>query len=223
MNTPSSNTGSRDELIAALTDDLTPVARIKPAHGVMLIGFATLVAAAVSIAGFEFWAGIVTGEASAFFWITNGMLLMLGMASTAALVAGASPRVGSRGNAPAWSAAMLGIVPAAAIITLFSSEALHDHGGFSDPAMWHWPCAANALAAGLLVAVAAVMFLRRGAPVSMERSGWLTGLAAGSLGSLAYGVTCPLDGITHVGIMHVIPVAIAAVAGRFAVPPMIRW
>ncbi|MFU7527527.1 NrsF family protein [Qipengyuania sp. ASV99] len=223
MNTPTSNPGNRDDLIAALTDDLTPVARIKPAHGVLLIGFATLVAAAVSIAGFEFWAGIVTGEASAFFWITNGLLLVLGMASTAALVAGALPRVGARANAPAWSAAMLGVVPAAAIITLFSPETLHGHGGLSDPAMWHWPCAAKALAASLLVAVAAVMFLRRGAPVSMERSGWLTGLAAGSLGSLAYGLTCPLDGITHVGIMHVIPVAVAAVAGRFVVPPMIRW
>ena len=120
---------------------------------------------------------------------------------------------------------MLGVVPVAAILTLLSVEAGHDHtaSAFADPALWYWECAAYGFAASILVATAAVMFLRRGAPVSMERAGWLTGLAAGSLGSVAYGITCPLDSIAHVGIVHIVPVAAAALLGRLVVPPLIRW
>jgi hypothetical protein len=122
-----------------------------------------------------------------------------------------------------WSAAMLAVIPIAAVISLFSSGLAHDHGVLANPTLWYWPCAAAALAAGLLVGTASVLFLRRGAPVSMERSGWLTGLAAGALGSVAYGITCPLDGIGHVGIVHIVPVAVSAVIGRLVVPSLIRW
>ena len=219
---------TRADLIAALTDDLTPVARVKPAQGAGLIAFATIVAGACCIAIFEFWSGMFTGEASALYWITNLLLLLLGAASTSGLVAGAIPRVGSRGAAPYWSAAMLGVVPIAAIIVVTALELNHDHSGdvpsvLADPLTWYWECAAYGSIAGAVVAIAAVMFLRRGAPVSLERSGWLTGLAAGALGALAYNITCPLDSVAHVGIWHTAPVLIWAVIGRFAVPPLIRW
>ncbi|MEM6267087.1 MAG: DUF1109 domain-containing protein [Pseudomonadota bacterium] len=223
-----SNAQTREELIASLTNDLTPVSRVRPTHGAWLIAFAALVASIVCIAIFEFWTGMLTGEASAFYWITNGLLLLLGAASTSALVTGALPRVGARGSAPYWSAAMLGVVPVAAIITVISLEANHDHSGdvpsvLADPLTWYWECSAYGIMAGLLVAIAAVLFLRRGAPVSLERSGWLTGLAAGSLGALAYNITCPLDTVAHVGIWHTLPVLVWAVIGRLAVPPLIRW
>ena len=81
----------------------------------------------------------------------------------------------------------------------------------------------DGVVASLVVAIAAVAFLRRGAPVAIERAGWLVGLAAGALGSVAYGITCPLDTLTHVGIVHVAPVAIGAVLGRIVVPRLIRW
>lgn len=219
---------TREDLIAALANDLTPVQRVKPSQGAALIAFATLVAGASCIAIFEFWTGMLTGGASAFYWITNGLLLLLGASSTSALIAGALPRVGARGAAPYWSAAMLSVVPIAAIITVISLEANHDHSSgvpsvLADPLTWYWECGAYGTAAGFVIALAAVMFLRRGAPVSLERSGWLTGLAAGSLGALAYNITCPLDTVAHVGIWHTVPVLVWAVIGRFAVPPLIRW
>ena len=211
---------NRADLIAAMTEDLTPVQRVRPEMGGLLIGFATVVAALASIAIFEFWTGMVTGDASGYFWIINGLLLVLGTASTAALVASALPRVGERSSAPRWGAAMLAVIPIAALISLISAETTGEN---ASAVVWYWECAAYGMSAGLLVALAAVMFLRRGAPVSLERAGWLTGLAAGSLGSLAYGITCPLDTITHVGIVHLVPVAISAVIGRLVVPPLIRW
>ena len=219
---------SREDLIAALTADLVPVERVKPSHGAALVGFAFLVASACCVAIFEFWSGMLAGEASAFYWITNGLLLLLGAAATSGLVGGALPRVGARGNAPYWSAAMLAMAPAAAIVTALLLEANHDHAGgasgvLADPVNGHWECAMFGTLAGSVVALAAVLFLRRGAPVSLERSAWLTGLAAGSLGALAYNITCPLDTVAHVGIWHTLPVLVWAVIARVAVPPLIRW
>ncbi|MEM7665115.1 MAG: DUF1109 domain-containing protein [Pseudomonadota bacterium] len=212
---------NRDDLIAALTEDLTPVRRVKPVDGMMLIAFATIVAGVASIAVYEWWSGLLTGEASGYFLITHGLLLVLGASSTAALVSGALPRVGARANGPLWSAIMLGILPVGAILSLASGQGNHAHEGLNDPVATM--CMTASLSAALLVGVASVMFLRRGAPVSLERSGWLTGLAAGSLGTLAYGITCPLDTFSHVGLWHVAPVAISAVIGRIVVPPLIRW
>lgn len=211
---------NRADLIAAMTEDLTPVKRVKPAEGLAMIGFATVVAAIASIAIFDFWQGMVNGEASGYFWITNLFLLVLGAASSMAIVASALPRVGARANAPVWGAAMVGVLPVAGLLSLLSSGAGHDHAATE---LWYWECAAYGFSASLLVAFAAVMFLRRGAPVSLERAGWITGLAAGSLGSLAYGITCPLDTVMHVGVVHIVPVALAAVMGRLVVPSLIRW
>lgn len=210
---------NRNDLIAALTDDLAPVARVKPVEGAAMVGLATLAAGLISFAYFGFWTGMVSGEASGYFWITNGLLAVLGSASTATLVATALPRVGARANAVLWGSAMIGVLPVAGLLSLVSTV-VERH---ADDQIWHWECAAYGLAAALLIAAAAVVFLRRGAPVSLERAGWATGIAAGALGSLAYGITCPIDTLDHVGIVHIAPVAIGAVIGRFAVPPMIRW
>ncbi|NQX94270.1 MAG: DUF1109 domain-containing protein [Erythrobacter sp.] len=219
---------SREALIAALTEDMTPVQRVTPAQGAWLIAFAAVVASVCCIVIFEFWTGMFTGEASAFYWITNALLLVLGAASTSGLVASALPRVGSRGNAPYWSAAMLGMAPLTAVITVASFEMNHDHTSglpsvLADPLTWHWECGLYGSIAGLVVALASVLYLRRGAPVALERSGWLTGLASGSLGALAYNLTCPLDTVAHVGIWHTVPVLVWAVIGRLAVPRLIRW
>lgn len=212
---------NRADLIAAMTEDLTPVKRVKPVEGMLLIAFATLVAGVASIAIYEWWDGLLTGEASGYFLITHGLLLVLGAASTAALVTSSMPRVGARADAPFWGASMLGILPAGAIISLLSGHGNHAHEGLNDPVAFM--CTTASMAAAALVLVAAVMWLRRGAPVSIERSAWLAGLAAGSLGTLAYGITCPLDTFSHVGLWHVAPVAISAVIGRLVVPPLIRW
>jgi hypothetical protein len=211
---------SRADLIAALAESSTPVRRTRTWEGAALIIAATAAAAIGASGVFRFWSGILAGEASPYFWIANGLLLMLGAASTTALVAGALPQVGPRPNAPVWAFAMLGVLPLAAVIQLLVPHG-HLHEGIEDPAALH--CLTSSLAAGLVVAIAAVLFLRRAAPVALARQGWLTGLASGALGTLAFGITCPLDGIVHLGLWHVLPVPIAALAARVIVPPLIRW
>lgn len=214
---------SREQLIAQLSDQTAPVRRVSEASGLAMIALAALAAGVASIALFGFWIAQFAGEASAFYWILNGLLLVLGFASAAALVSTALPRVGARSSGPKWSVAMLAVVPVAALVSLFTVDPAHGALGMHNPELHYWECAWRSLAAGLIVGLAGVLYLRRGAPVSLERSGWLTGLAAGSLGAFAYGITCPLDSLGHLGIIHVLPVAVSAVIGRLVVPPLIRW
>lgn len=212
---------NRDDLIAALTQDLTPIKPVRSADGIALIAFATIIASVVSIAVYEWWDGLLTGEASGYFLITHGLLLLLGAASGAGLIKSAMPRVGAHSSAAFWGALMVGVLPVGAVLSLLSGHGNHAHEGLNDPVAFM--CVTGSLYASAIVLVASVLWLRRGAPVSIERSAWLAGTSAGALGALAYGITCPLDTFSHVGLWHVAPVAISALVGRLVVPPLIRW
>ena len=84
-------------------------------------------------------------------------------------------------------------------------------------------CVAMGLALGLLTATVLVWWLRRGAPSSAERAGWLVGLSSGSTGLFAFALHCPFDNFYHVGLWHMLPVVIGGLLGRQIVPPLIRW
>lgn len=210
---------AREEMIAGLTADLAPVRSFRLRDGLMLTGVAALLTLA-GVALFKgLWMGAYHGDATPFFWITNGLLLLLGSASTLAVVNMASPQVGSSREAPKWATAMVGVLPLAAFLSLIPR---HDPiGTIVDPVSYH--CMLDSLAASVLVAIALVLWLRRGAPVSHNAAGWHTGLAAGALGTVAYGLSCALDTMTHLGIWHILPIAIAAVVGRMVVPRLIKW
>ncbi|MEP0391018.1 MAG: DUF1109 domain-containing protein [Erythrobacter sp.] len=212
---------NRDDLIAALTEDVTPIKPVRSLDGIALIAFATIIAAVVSIAVYEWWDGLLKGQASGYFLITHGLLLLLGAASGAALIKSAMPRVGAQSSAAFWGALMVAVMPVGAALSLLTGTGNHAHEGLNDPVAMM--CVTGSLCASAIVLAASVLWLRRGAPVSIERSGWLAGTTAGALGALAYGITCPLDTFSHVGLWHVAPVAIMAVAGRLVVPPLIRW
>ncbi len=210
---------ARENMIASLTDGLEPVRSFRMRDGVLAVGVAGIVTL-VGIALIEgLWNGVWNGEAKPFFWVTNGLLLLLGLVSSGAAVGLASPSVGNRHDAPKWAAAMTGVLPIAAIISLIPHE--DPIGTVMDPASTH--CLAFALGASLLTGVVLTIWLRRGAPVSLNAAGWMAGLAAGALGSVTYGMSCPLNSVTHLGIWHILPVAIAAIVGRFAIPPLVRW
>ena len=210
---------AREDMIAGLTEDLAPVRSFRLRDGLIITG----VAALLSLAGVAWikglWMGAFQGDATPFFWITNGLLLLLGCASTLAVVNMASPHVGSSREAPKWATAMVGVLPLAAFLSLIPRN--DPVSAIADPVSYH--CMFDSLLASVLVAVALVLWLRRGAPVSHNAAGWHTGLAAGALGTVAYGLSCALDTMTHLGIWHILPIAIAAVAGRLVVPPLIKW
>lgn len=210
---------NRDDLIAGLTEELAPVRSFSERDGMTLVVVAA-VATFLGVLAIEgLWIGAFRGEAAPFFWVTNGLLLLLGLASAGAVIAMASPGVGNRHDAPKWSFAMLGVLPLAALSSVVSHDA--GIGALNDDAALH--CLSASLIAATAMGGALTMWLRRGAPVSQQAAGWFTGIAAGAIGTLLYGFSCPVDSVTHLGIWHVVPVAVAAIAGRLIVPKLIAW
>ena len=210
---------SPDDLIDALALDLSPVKPLRAWQGLALVAISALASVLLVELLDGIWRGIADGEASPEFFLANGMLGLAGAAASLAVVRMARPRVGNSPQGARWSTAMLALLPVTALAVL-GAGGLGD-ALFQDPYGPH--CALAAAAFGLFTAAALVAWLRRGAPVSLKAAGTYTGVAAGSLGSLAYGLACPLDSIGHLGVWHVAPVVLMALAGRIAIPPLVRW
>ena len=206
-------------LIEQMAADLQPVRSIRFKDGLILAVLTALVTVVAVELLQGLWRGAWAGEASAFFVITNGLLLVLACASTSSVLKMANPQVGNNREGARWAMAMLAVLPIAALATLFGRDnplaALGEHHGLS--------CFGAGLAASLLSAAMLTLWLRRGAPVSPSSAGLLVGVASTALGAAAYGLACPLDDMVHLGIWHVAPVLVGALIGRVFLPPLLRW
>lgn len=210
---------NQDDLIAELAADLRPVNPIRPRSGLLLVALAALATAGAVVA----WAGLApalaSGHVSPNTALANGLLLMLGVSAAVATVGMASPSVGARYDGPRWAMAMAAVFPVAGgVLLLQGSDA-----SSLEHTLHGWRCAVRGCVASALVAAVLLVWLRRGAPVSLTRAGVWLGVAAGALGSATYGLSCPLDSVDHLGIWHFIPVAVCAAMGAFLVPKIVRW
>jgi len=210
---------SQSELITRLTEGLEPVRPLRPRTGLVLVGAATLGTAILVVLLMGIAASVASGHLSPHLLIVNGLLLVLGASASVSVVAMASPSVGSRYDGPKWAMRMAAILPLAAFLLMLGkpdfADLLDAYHGFR--------CAMIGILASTLVAGTLVVWLRRGAPVSIARAGLYTGVAAGALGSASYGLSCPLESIYHLGIWHFLPVAVCAALGGIAVPGLVRW
>lgn len=211
---------SPENLIAELTGDLRPVRALRLRDGLAWIVAAVVVAVAGVLLLFGLRRGLVDGDASVFFFVANGVLVMLGVAASSATVAMATPRVGSHHAGPPWASAVAAVMPLVTMALIaFNWRAWRV---LLDPADGIY-CTLYGCGTALVVAVPLLVWLRRGAPVAPARAGMWLGVAAGALGSAAYGLSCPVDTLYHLAIWHFLPVVVAAIAGRVMVPPLIRW
>lgn len=206
-------------LIDELAADLAPVRPMKLAHGIALVALAVVGTILVVEMLDGLWRGALSGRASAFFFIANGMLGLLGAASALAVVRMAGPRVGNSHDGARWSLAMFAVLPVAALVVLGFHGDLHEVA--RDP--YGLDCFLAGSVFGMFTFAALVGWLRRGAPVSPSTAGVFAGIAAGALGSFAYGLACPIDTLAHLGTWHALPVALGGIIGRFVVPPLVRW
>ncbi|MBX7528524.1 DUF1109 domain-containing protein [Qipengyuania vesicularis] len=206
-------------LIDELASDLAPVQPIRLWQGIALVAMSAIATVVLVEIIDGLWRGIMAGRASGLFFLANGMFALVGAASALAVLRMASPRVGNTHEGARWSAAMLVLLPVSALFVLggsgLFSAASQDIYGFE--------CFLAGSAFGLITAAALVLWLRRGAPVSLNAAGALTGVAAGAIGTFAYGLACPIDSIDHLAIWHAAPVALSALLGRLAVPSLVRW
>lgn len=217
MNAMNRNT---DTLITQLVGELEPVRPVKAVTGLAaaLGGLALMLALVVLLIGVR--SDVLAGNLNPVFVLAAGLFFLLGLASAATVIVMSRPRVGSDHGGWKWAAAMAGLLPLAALANGLGRTSLAFSGLGAEHGL---DCLAMGSLLGLVTLVTLVWWLRRGAPTSPERAGLLTGIAAGSFGIFAFSFHCAYSDIVHIGLWHSLVVLLGAVAGRLAVPPLIRW
>lgn len=210
---------SSDFDIQSLVDDLEPVKGLKPRRSMAIALAVMLAALAFIVWRLGMRQDIEAGEPSAMFLLRGGMLLLLGLANAYAVLGMASPGVGRQWSG--WKIALAGalLFPFAAIVISMRTDPMPILSATQDG----MECMRMSIMGGLVTAIPLVWHLRRGAPTSPERAGWLTGVASGGLGAFAYSWHCPANSIIYIGFWYTLAVGICAVAGRLVVPRLIRW
>lgn len=204
-----------DPFLDNLVADLAPVVPMRSRTAVARTTGALL----ATIAVLALMLGL-RGHISTFFLLGSGLFLMLGAAAAWTVIAMARPQVGTSHTGWVWAAAMAALLPTTALVmglpqASLAWDASDRHEGVL--------CLGLGVLCGLTSTAVLVAWLRRGAPTSPERSGLITGIAAGSLGMFAFSLSCPDDGLYHIGLWHSLSVLVSALLGRFIVPRLIRW
>lgn len=204
-----------DPFLDNLVADLIPVAPMRSYTAIARTSGAVI----VTVAALALMPGL-RSHISMLFLLGSGLFLLLGVAAAWTVIASAKPQVGTLHTGWVWAAAMAALLPATALVMglpLVASawRASDPHEGIL--------CLGMGVLCGVASAAMLVAWLRRGAPTSPERSGLITGIAAGSLGMFAFSLSCAEDGLYHIGLWHSLSVVASAVLGRFIVPRLIRW
>jgi hypothetical protein len=205
--------------ISAMVAELEPVKPLKMARGVGAVGALLAMAAALIVLTKGMRADLLAANPDPMFLLRGGLLALLGVASGWAVLNMASPSVGKQGQSWKMAIAAAALLPLAAIIVAMT--------GHADVAItnayYGLDCMAFSTLGGLATAIPMVLWLRRGAPTSPERAGWLTGVASGGLGAFAYGLHCPFNDVVYIGLWYSLAVGVCALVGRIVVPRLIRW
>ncbi len=208
-----------EDMIDDLVDDLEPVAPLRFGRGAILVGVAVLASimlvALVKSLGFT-----EANPLSPLFSFTGGVgFFAVGAVIAASALLLANPAVGApRANPIIWLALVLALPAFALLMTLVTGKQMDS---LIDP--YAITCMVSGVLTSLVSLAVLVLWLRRGAPMAPDRAGMLAGMAAGALGTAAYGLTCPIDTLNHIGIWHAMPIIIGAIVGRFAIAPLLKW
>jgi hypothetical protein len=209
-----------DPFLDGLVADLVPVRRVRPRDAVAIVGASVAMSVAVVIAIFGLRADLTQGVFLPIVLLRCGVLLMLGIAALTALIAAARPGVGQMSHGWRWALAMAALFPVASMVLMASERALPVDVLMAPSAKW---CIGISVTSAVLIGGAIVAWLRSGAPLVLGRTGWLTGLAAGSFGTFAYALHCPSSTVHYIGIWYTLAISLCAGIGRLIVPRLVRW
>ena len=209
-----------DDLVADLVADLAPVRRVSPLHAWALALGGTALAIAAIAMRYGLRADIAAGHPAGLVMLRGGILLLLGCAALAAVIAAARPGVGMASHGWRWALGAALLFPAVTVLLALSEGAMPAEELASANGPW---CLGLGGGSGLAIGAALTLWLRQGAPVALSRVGWLTGLAAGAFGTFAYSLHCPSESVAYVGIWYVAAIGLCSAAGRLFVPRLVRW
>ncbi len=203
-----------------LVDELRPVRPVKSSAAFLLATMLTTAIALIVAGTIGVRPDVAAAEPANIVLVRSGTLLLLGFATLQALALSARPGVGTQNNGWKWILAIAGLFPLAAFFSWLQAKPIFFAAATSPSAIW---CVGISLSSALAVGAALTIWLRRGAPVNINRSSWLVGLAAGCFGTFCYSLYCPSQSVEYVGIWYGLCVAISAIAGRLIAPRFIRW
>lgn len=205
--------------ISALVDDLEPVKVLNLRRPLWIAATMTVAMLAIIALMRGVRPDVLAGHPDAMFLIRSGILLMLGGSTAHAVIGMASPAVGR--TQLSWQMALAAalLFPIAAVIVAIT-------GGIQMAMSEMYSvgqCLMFSAVGAVATAIPMIVHLRRGAPTSPARAGWLVGIASGGLGAFAYNIHCPFDSVVYIGLWYTLAVGICAVIGRLTVPSLIRW
>lgn len=199
--------------------ELEPVRPFRLSTGVGMVAAIVIAAIMFIVSAKGMRADLIAGNPDPMFLLRGGLLLLLGCASGYAVLSLASPAVGKPGQSWKMAMAAAALFPLAALVL-----AVTGHGDVAaQNFQYGLDCLKFSALSALATATPMVFWLRRGAPTSPTRAGWLTGVASGGLGAFAYGLHCPFNDVVYIGLWYTLAVGISAVVGRLVVPRLIRW
>ncbi|MEQ5787941.1 DUF1109 domain-containing protein [Erythrobacter sp. NFXS35] len=209
-----------DTLIASLVGELQPVKPLSFARGLTYALAAAAISALAVVAAFGMRADLMAGQFDPIFLIATGLFLVLGIAAAVTVIVMSRPQVGNEHGGWVWAAAMVALLPVAAVIvSLGGGNAM-----LSQDSVAHGlECLMVGGGSSLLVFAILVGWLRKGAPTAPDHAGLVSGVAAGSLGIFAFSLHCADNDIVHIGLWHSGVVLLMAGIGRTLVPRLVRW
>lgn len=205
-----------DDLVA----NLTPVRRLAPGQAWTLAAALTVLAVLLVYTLYGLRDDIMAGQPAGIVVLRAGALLLLGGAALTAVTASARPGVGQASHGWRWALGGALIFPLTSLVIVLADRRMPMAELTSPNGPW---CLGISGVSALAIGTALTLWLRRGAPVALNRAGWLIGLAAGSFGTFAYSLHCPSATIPYVGIWYTLTVGLCALAGRLIVPRFLRW
>jgi hypothetical protein len=210
----------RELNIEELVADLKPVRRVSPADALVLVLACTAISITIIVMRFGLRPDVWAGDPHPLLVIRSGILLILGAAALAAVFAAARPGVGQASHGWRWALLSASLFPVSSICISVMQGRLPMADLTAASGVW---CLGINGASGLLIGAVLTVWLRRGAPTSLERSGWLVGLAAGAFGTFAYSLHCPSTSIHYIGIWYTLAISLCSGFGRLLVPRVVRW
>ncbi len=212
-----------DSLIDAMVADLAPTRALRPSSG-MIAGLAATALAAGAVALLFGWrADLLAGQPSMLVVTRSGVLLLAGTALLLAVVLGALPGRRERAARQAGTL-LLGLFPLGLAAVAAQALITRTMPAFGEvAALSSARCFVISLGCALLVAGAIIVWLRRAAPTEPARAAWLTGWAAGALGTFAYSLFCPSNTLVFVVTVYPAAMLLSALLARLVVPQLVRW
>ncbi len=208
-----------DSFIQSLVADLKPVRRLNNRDPWLVMGLLCLAAIGAVSATIGLRADLIAGHPADIVLLRSGVMLALGAASLAAVIAYARPGVGQHADGWVWAAVVAALFPAIAMLSAIE-------GQFPK---WILTAPSGALCLGISLTIALVLgaaltsWVRRGASTRPVLQGWLIGLSSGAFGTFSYSLHCASTTVTYAGFWYTGAIVLSAGIGRLALPGLLRW